>query len=113
GQIIQDNCAATLWFTPFSKREVEFIQSHSADAKYWLESHTEGPNGPSVTRREDRDYKVSRSDILKVARANQSAVLVRRTGDGDSEPIPVFLDFLLPKRLFERLENTPLPLARL
>src|SRR5205823_5528465 len=54
GQIILDNCAATLWFSPFSKREVEFIQSHSADAKYWLESYTEGPNGTSRSRREDR-----------------------------------------------------------
>ena len=108
GQIILDNCDTSVWMSPYSEREVAFIQSHSADAKYWLESHTTEPAGTSVSRREDRDYRVTRDDILRVARTKQMAIVVRRGEGTEAEPIPVWADFTIPLHVFRQLERMPL-----
>jgi hypothetical protein len=111
--VVRDNTHIKIYFSVVGKADIEELLNYSGEDISIIEGGwSAGYHGTTLSAHAQKDFELSRNDILATSSQFGHAFLIFDSGEGYSPPRRVWMSHRIPSEIFQDIKRRPLPRRR-
>jgi hypothetical protein len=108
--VVRDNTHLKIYFSVVGKNDIDELLNYSGDEIGLIEGGwSAGHHGTTITAHAQRDFELSRNDILETSSQFGHAFIILDDGEGYSPPRRVWMSHRIPAEIYRDIKRRPLP----
>lgn len=108
--VVRDNTHLKIYFSVVGRTDIDELLNYSGDEIGLIEGGwSAGHHGTTITAHAQKDFELSRNDILETSSRFGHAFLIFDDGEGYSPPSRVWMSHRIPAEMFRDIKRRPLP----